>query len=222
MKNSTHTSTQNKYVTMLIILSVSLLFLTILEILFGQQDLSLKEFFISLNNKESTTYQIIKLVRIPEAISAILVGAGLSVSGLLLQTMLNNSLASPSIIGINSGAALSVVIISLFIPYSIELMTISTIIGAFLSSMLIYLIAAKTGASRGKLILAGVAISRLLSALMDALLYMFPNKITLSKQEFSLGSFSFASTNSLIIAGPIILIGLIGAFIILSFLFIHL
>lgn len=211
MKDSIKSST-NKYKYLLLISLVMVFVLFFLNIILGAGT-NLSTFFQNLSNKDSAEYIIFLNIRIPRVIACFFVGAGLSTGGLLLQTMLNNNLASPSIIGINNGAALAVVTISVLIPYSTIASTIATLVGAFLAALLIYLIARKTGASRGKLILAGVAISRLLSALTDTVLHFYPNALA-NKNLFQLGSFSKVTANQLYITIPLIIIGLVGAILI--------
>lgn len=209
MKKST-----NKKALALIILLVLLVILIFLNIAFGAGSFTFKDFINNINDTKSLSYLIVRYERLPRILACILVGAALSVSGLLLQTMLNNSLAAPGIIGINSGAGLAVVILSLLTSTSSSLSTtIATFIGAFLSAFLIYLLARKTGASRSKLILAGIAISKLFSAAIDTICYISPTALQ-NKVQFNLGSFAFISTSSLLFAGIIIILGLIGALLI--------
>jgi len=206
-----------KKVIIPIILSIILVVLVLLNFLLSDLD-SLKGFSDLFNNVDSIEKNYLVEILIPRVIAAILVGASLSVAGLLLQTMLNNSIASPSIVGINSGAGLGIVLVSVLIPFaSPTVYSLATLLGAFLSSMLIYLIARLTGASRGKLILAGVAISRLVSAIIDIII--FYNRDSMSaKQDFQLGSFRNIISSDLYLPGILIIIGLIGAIILARYL----
>lgn len=98
-----------------IILAVILLFCFILNISLGSVSISFSEVFESLfGTTENDTYQtIITKVRLPKAITAIMVGSGLGISGLLMQTMFRNPLAGPFVLGISSGASLGVAIVIL-------------------------------------------------------------------------------------------------------------
>ncbi len=86
----------------------------------------------------SKTYQIIKFVRIPRTIAAILSGCALSVSGVILQTVLNNSLASPNIIGVNAGAGLFTILMAVFFPSYIYFTPIAAFTGALTAVLLVY------------------------------------------------------------------------------------
>lgn len=98
------------------ILSLLLLLTLLLNISFGQVAIPLKEVFKSLvgikAEKETWEY-IISNFRLPKAITAILVGMGLSISGLLMQTLFRNPLAGPYVLGLSSGSSLGVALIIL-------------------------------------------------------------------------------------------------------------
>lgn len=87
-----------------------------LSISFGSSKISLSEIFNAMRQGDpgSKVYKIISFVRIPRTLAAVLAGCALSVSGAILQSVLNNSLASPGIIGVNSGAGLFAVLIAAF------------------------------------------------------------------------------------------------------------
>lgn len=77
-----------------------------LSLFTGSSSLSLGELYHALQagDKTDTTYRIFLYVRLPRTLAAIFAGAALTVSGAIIQAVLNNSLASPNIIGVNSGA----------------------------------------------------------------------------------------------------------------------
>ncbi|MCF0064275.1 iron ABC transporter permease [Dyadobacter chenwenxiniae] len=88
----------------------------ILDVMLGSVQIPFKEVFkiISLHESENTAWLfIIEKIRIPKAITAILVGCGLSVSGLQMQTLFRNPLAGPSELGITAGAGLGVAAVML-------------------------------------------------------------------------------------------------------------
>src|SRR5690606_29665893 len=98
------------------------MFLLLINISLGSISIPLKEIFNSLTggetSKETWDYIIINY-RLPKAIAAILVGMGLSISGLLMQTLFQNPLAGPDVLGLSSGASLGVATVILgaaFLP----------------------------------------------------------------------------------------------------------
>ena len=76
-------------------------------------------------------------VRLPRIIASILAGVGLSVSGLIIQSITDNSLASPNIIGVNSGAGLFVILLLFLLPNMYYLTPFASFIGAFLTTFII-------------------------------------------------------------------------------------
>ena len=98
---------------------------------------------------------IVLLARLPRTCGCLLAGMALAVSGAVIQSVLNNPLAAPNIIGVNSGAGLMVVLCSALFPQSVTLTPLAAFLGAFLGVLLVLLIAERTGASRITLVLAG-------------------------------------------------------------------
>lgn len=155
---------------------------------------------------------ILLQLRLPRACAAVLCGAALSVSGLLLQLSLNNTLASPGIIGVNAGAGLFVLFLSLFFPYAALVRSTSAFLGALCAVFIVYLISGRAGITRTTLVLSGVAVSSLMTAGIDILITLHP-EIVVDKIAFSLGGFQNLSLASLRIASPVILLSLVGAFL---------
>lgn len=113
---------------------------------------------------------VVNTLRLPRTIVAYLAGVGLAISGTILQGVIRNPLADPSIIGINAGASLAAVALIVLVP-SVPLLALplSAFSGALAVSVLIYWLAWDKGSSPIRLILIGVgldAISRALTTLM--------------------------------------------------------
>lgn len=155
-----------------------------------------------------TTRLILFKIRIPRTVAALVCGAALSVSGLILQTTLNNTLASPGIIGINSGAGFFVLVVSLIFPFGAFARCLGAFAGAVLAVLIVYFISEKAGVSKTTLILAGVAVSSLMSAGIDVVITLHP-EIVADKVAFNLGGFQNISISSLYFAIPVIVAGLL-------------
>ena len=102
-------------------MTILLFILFLLNISFGSVSIPVKEVFKTLtgDNIKDTWQYIILNYRLPKALTAILVGAGLSVSGLLMQTLFRNPLAGPYVLGLSSGSSLGVAFVILgaeFLP----------------------------------------------------------------------------------------------------------
>lgn len=204
------TNKQTQFRVILLLSMAVLIIITISSILIGSVKIPFSDFLSFFFSKEVSraTYNIIFNVRIPRTLAAMLAGSALAVSGAILQTVMNNSLASPSIIGVNSGAALFVLIIFSLFPYYYSLIPIAAFIGAFLTAMIVFVVALKTGASRISIILTGVAISTILSAAIDLLSILNPDQM-LSTTSFMLGGFTGITMSKLIFPSWYIITGLI-------------
>ncbi len=163
-------------------------------------------------DKSSPEYRIIFYVRLPRAIAAILSGSALSVSGLLIQAVLNNSMAAPNIIGVNSGAGLAVAIVMALIPSALFLVPIAAFSGALLACLLIYLIAQKTGASRMTITLVGIAVSNIFTAMITTIKTLFPSSLY-NLSSFSIGGLAGVNFTVLKYAAPIIVICFVVVYI---------
>ena len=167
-----------------------LFLLTVLASLcLGSSPISPKELFSALSDTQSTAYRIFFYARLPRVLGGAVAGASLAVSGALLQSVLNNSLAGPNIIGVNAGAGLATLLVMAIAPYSVSLMPAAAFIGALCACLLIYAIASLSGASRTTIILSGVAVSSIINAASSSIKTFFP-EITLSYNTFSIGSLS--------------------------------
>ena len=185
-----------------------------LSISFGSSKISLSEIFNAMRQGDpgSKVYKIISFVRIPRTLAAVLAGCALSVSGAILQSVLNNSLASPGIIGVNSGAGLFAVLIAAFFPANIYYTTFAAFTGAFVAVLLVYYIAKATGASRMAIVLSEVAVSSFIGAATDTVLTLKPD-VVMERTAFLIGGFSGVTMDRLSFAAFFIIIAFIVALI---------
>ena len=134
-----------------IIFPVAIAVLLIFNIYLGSVNIPFTEIFKILASRESVHESWVNIVfefRLPKAITAALVGAGLAVSGLLMQTLFNNPLAGPFVLGITSGASLGVALLVMasyllagFLPYFGEIGHWALIIaGALGASMVLFVV----------------------------------------------------------------------------------
>ena len=119
-------------------------------------------------------------------------GAALAVSGVILQGVLLNPLASPNIVGVNAGAGLAALLFACFFPGAAGLLPVAAFLGALAAALLILLLAGRMGASRLTVVLAGVAVNAILSAGTDLVTTLEP-EATLGMSAFMVGGFSGVS-----------------------------
>lgn len=163
---------------------------------------------VMLGQGSEKAAMILTSVRLPRTLAAACVGAGLSTAGLLLQSALNNTLASPGVLGINSGAGLFVLLAAFFFPYQPFVKSLMAFFGALLATVILYAVCAKTGISKSSLLLAGIALSSVFSAFIDILITIRPETVA-DRAAFSLGGFTSVSAKELMIALPVTITGLI-------------
>ncbi|MFK8257458.1 FecCD family ABC transporter permease [Erwinia sp. AnSW2-5] len=133
---------------------------------------------------------IVQQLRLPRIVLAGLVGGALAVSGLILQNIIRNPLASPDLLGITSGAGTAAVIYLAFFSMTLgdSLLPLAVMSGAGLATASVWLLAWKQGASPLRLVLIGVGISALLGAVTTLILVFSPLTTTLSAYVWLTGS----------------------------------
>lgn len=165
-------------------------------------------FEVIANDDGSPERMVIWNIRFPRMILAILVGANLALSGAILQGVMNNPLADPSIIGISSGAGLFAIFILVVMPEYQGLVPIAAFLGAMLAAVIIYSLAWKGGIEPTRIILAGVAVSALFGAGISAVLVFYSDRVH-GALTFMNGSLSSRSWPEVKMILPYTIIGLI-------------
>lgn len=146
-------------------------------------------------------------IRLPRTAACLLAGAGLAVSGTVIQGVLANKLASPGIIGVNAGAGLAVTICCACGAISGWMIAGASFLGALLAVFLVSFTAQKMNASRTTVILGGVAVNSFLNAVSEGITTLFP-EVGMMSADFRVGGFSAVSHIRLIPAGILIVISL--------------
>ena len=180
-----------------ILLFFALLVLFALSILLGAAKISAKEiicaFFSGQHTAESN---IVLYVRLPRTIAGIFGGAGLALSGAIIQSVLKNPLGSPNIIGVNSGALFFLLLSSIIFPQSAVSRPIAAFFGSLFAVTAVSALSGKAGGSKYTVILAGVVLNTLFAALIDAVQTFAPDSIY-ERSAFRIGSLAFVQTKIL-------------------------
>lgn len=179
-----------------ILLLILLLGLLIWNINAGSVQLSVSEIFRILfgYGTDETSVRVIWSIRMPRIISALILGGSLSVSGFLLQTFFHNPIAGPFVLGISSGAKLTVSLCMIFLLSKGMVSTSGTLIlaafvGAMLSMGFVLLLSQKVK-RMSLLVVCGVMIGYICSALTDFLVTFADDSNIVNLHNWSLGSFS--------------------------------
>lgn len=160
--------------------------------------------------------------RLPRAVTAVLAGAALSVSGLMMQTMFRNPLAGPFVLGVSSGASLGVALVVLTsgsiggtllagVGLGLDLgIAMAAGLGAGLTMLIVVLVASRVRSAMTLLIL-GLMFGYMTSAMVSLLLYFsIPEQIQ-AYIRWTFGSFAGVSWSEMRVLAPAVLIGLILA-----------
>ena len=187
-KIKTPTLSSSKKICMILTTVFVLCFTILISLRIGSIDISFKELIDGMFlNKQSNNFLIIRDLRMPRVLSAVLIGGNLAVAGALLQTTMKNPLADPGIIGISSGASLGAIAVMVIFTDLIKYKIIIAFIGGIIAACLVYLIGEDKGFSPVRIILAGVCVNSILNAL-SSMVTVFNSAGVSSIQTWLLGS----------------------------------
>ncbi|MFV0344594.1 MAG: FecCD family ABC transporter permease [Anaerocolumna sp.] len=161
---------------------------------------------------ESSKHLLVRDMRLPRVLGAVLVGAALSVAGALMQGMTRNPMADTGIMGLNSGAGLAIALCyAVFKDATYSQIVFASFMGAALGASLVYIISngVPGGNKPMKLVLAGATVSALLSALSQG--FAISAGASQNVTFWTLGSMAGTNWNQIQFATPVITLALIGA-----------
>ena len=166
---------------------------------------------------EDTAYQIIWGIRLPRVLAALLLGGALSISGFLLQTFFHNPIAGPFVLGISSGAKLVVALVMIFllgkgIAVSSSVLILAAFVGSMICMAFILLLSRKT-AGMSVLIIGGVMIGYICSAITDIVVTFASDADIVNLHNWSMGSFSGMNWDNLKGMSVVVLAAVLGAFL---------
>ena len=195
-------------ITVLFLASIVLVVLTFIACMtFGATDMDIGNAVKALmsGDFENVDFRIFFFVRFPRCIGAVLSGLSLAVSGVLIQAVLNNPMASPNIIGVNSGAGFAVILTVSLYPDFLALIPFSAFLGAFIACLLIFFIARHTAAGIVTITLVGIAVTSILNAAINALKTIFPESVY-NFTSFSVGGLAGVNFAVLRYVAPVIIL----------------
>ena len=205
------------------ILILTIIFLWMVNLAVGSIRIPVKDIFNILfsdyHGKESWRFIILES-RLPQSITAILCGGALSASGLMLQTAFKNPLAGPSIFGISGGAGLGVALAMLFLGGSVSALSftftgfiaifLAAFIGAMIVTAIIFLFSSIVR-SNVMLLIIGIMIGYLSSSAISLLNFFATEEGVRSYMVWGMGSFGGVSLSQLPLFSIIVVLGIIGA-----------
>lgn len=186
----------------------------------GSVDISLKEIIriiFERNAADQTAYNIIWKIRLPRLLTAALLGGALSLSGYLLQTFFRNPIAGPFVLGIASGAKMflavvTIVLSSVMTSLPVSITVLAAFIGSMISMLFVLLFSGKIK-NMSMLLVIGIMISYICSAVTDFLINFAKEADIVNLTHWSLGSFSAASWPDLKISAAIVFPAVLAVFL---------
>lgn len=193
--------------------------LLLFSISFGSVRVSIHEVFGILTGRitEGTSYKILMDIRFPRAVSAIVLGGALSVSGFLLQTFFQNPIAGPFVLGISSGAKLFVALFMIFmLDFGYTISSVGMVLAAFLGAMMatgfVVLISLRVK-RMSLLIVCGILIGYICSAITDLCVTFADDSNIVNLHNWSMGSLSGMNWSNVFTMTVIILVILMLTFL---------
>lgn len=204
------------------LLGIALALLVIWNISAGSVSMSAGEiarilFHPSAQMKSSTNFTIVRSLRLPRILAAVILGGALSVSGFLLQTFFGNPIAGPFVLGISSGAKLVVSLVMVFllsrgIVSGSVLLILAAFSGAIVSMGFILLISRRVK-NMSILVVCGVMIGYICSAITDFVITFAEDSNIVNLHQWSLGSFSGIFWDNVTVMAVIVGIALVLTFL---------
>jgi iron complex transport system permease protein len=208
-----------KYFLILLFLTIILAATAFLGILLGSVKIPAGEVILALVGKGSSAVNSLLIfnIRLPRMLAAILAGMGLACSGVILQGVMNNSLASPNTIGVNSGAGFAVMLGMMLLGGSSAYSPLFAFLGALVTTLLIFALAYFGDSSRTTIILAGITVSSFLSAGTNTI-KLLDSDITLNITTFLIGTLSGVTMDAIRLPAACIIISVALAIMLSKYL----
>ncbi len=206
-----HNNKKNTIIIMILLLLLCIAMF--LSLLFGSIALHPVDILKCLIGQDSNsmTALLIYNVRIPRMLASVLAGMGLACAGVILQGVMNNALASPNTIGVNSGAGFAVMLCLMLFGNGSSYLPFFAFGGALITTILIFALAYLSDSSRTTIILAGITVSTFLNAGMNTI-KLLNSDVTLNITTFTIGTLSGVTMKNLIIPGSGIVFAVIVSF----------
>ena len=209
-----------KRVTASFVIILILLFVLVwLNINSGSINISLSEIFdiLSRTAEESAAHHIVWDIRLPRIIAALLLGGALSVSGFILQTFFSNPIAGPYVLGISSGAKLTVALTMIFLlGKGIVISSWAMVVAAFAGSLISmgFVLAVSSRVKKmSMLVVCGIMIGYICSAVTDLVVTFADDSNIVNLHNWSQGSFSGISWGNIQVMGIIVFVAFMAAFL---------
>lgn len=157
---------------------------------------------------DDTSSVILWDIRIPRVLLALIVGANLAISGVLMQAVVQNPLADPGVTGVSSGAAVAALFIMLVIPQGSGYIPFAAIVGGIVAAAMVYVMAwqRSTGFQPVRIVLSGVAVNAIFGGIIGLLSLLYSDRLPAAIQWMN-GSLAGKQMNDVLLIVPYSVIG---------------
>ncbi len=208
-----------RWIMSFVILAVLTVVFLVLNICKGSVDVPLSDVAALFTGGEVSqmSFDIIMNMRFPRALAAIILGGALSLAGYLLQTFFHNPIAGPFVLGISSGAKLVVsIVLVLFLGMGVHVGSFAMIAAAFAGAMIamgFVLLMSKRVNNMAMLIVSGVMIGYICSAITDFIVTFASDSDIVNLHNWALGSFSGTNWDNVWVMLVVVLASTIAVFL---------
>jgi len=210
---------RSRYTLVFVILAAAFCVITVLNINTGGVHISVARILkiLFLHEGAAAEIKIIWGIRLPRLLMAAILGGALSISGFLLQTFFSNPIAGPFVLGISSGAKMTVALAMIFFlerfsKVSSYLLILAAFVGALIATGFILLVSRRIH-HMASLLVAGIMIGYICSAITEFVITFASDSDIVNLHGWSQGSFSGMSWSSVGVASIVIGISLVLAFL---------
>lgn len=185
-----------RYLIAFILLAIGVIVFFVLNICIGSVRIRLPDIvrILAWRDGGGTTDRILWDIRLPRTVAVFLLGGALALAGYLLQTFFNNPIAGPFVLGISSGAKMTVALVMVFLMgRSVQVTSAGMIVSAFIGAMLsmgVVLLLSRRIRSMSMLVVSGVMIGYVCSAITELVVTFADDADIVNLHNWSRGSFS--------------------------------
>ena len=182
-----------RYIIVFLLLGGCVVLLGVLNICIGSVSIPVFDIVASIQGKTVENARILWDIRMPRMLAALILGGALGLAGYLLQTFFHNPIAGPFVLGISSGAKMTVSVVMVFlmgqaISVSSGMMIVAAFVGAMISMGFVLLVSRKVD-SMSMLVVAGVMIGYICSAITELVVTFADDAQIVNLHNWSRGSF---------------------------------
>ena len=199
--------TKTYKLTMIALLACLCVISTLVCVAVGSVEYTIQQVMEALFSEEAEARLIIWNIRFPRVLCGGIVGICLSLAGCILQGVMRNHMASPTTIGVTSGASFVGYMMLIVFPQYYHMLPIGSILGSFVTTMVIYGLAYDRGVSPVKMILSGMAVSAVFGAFNDIIKIFFSERLA-DATSFMVGSLNGVSWADFKMVIPYVGVGL--------------